>query len=31
MSRISHVEENLQLLEVEPAADDLMSMFEEEE
>jgi aryl-alcohol dehydrogenase-like predicted oxidoreductase len=32
MSRTSHVEENLQLLEVEPAAaEDLMSMFEEEE
>jgi aryl-alcohol dehydrogenase-like predicted oxidoreductase len=32
MSRVSHVEENLQLLEIEPAAaEDLMSLFEEEE
>lgn len=32
MSRIAHVEENMQLVEVEPvAAEDLMSMFEEEE
>jgi aryl-alcohol dehydrogenase-like predicted oxidoreductase len=32
MSRIPHVEENLQLIEVEPAAaEDLMSMFDEEE
>src|ERR1044072_47326 len=32
MSRIAHVEENLQLLEIEPAAaDDVMSMFDEEE
>jgi aryl-alcohol dehydrogenase-like predicted oxidoreductase len=32
MSRIPHVEENLQLLEIEPAAaEDLIGMFEEEE